>query len=445
MPREKTHILQAGTTGTGQMTLSIAIIALLFFVFGFVTWINAILIPYFKVACELNNFQSYLVAFAFYIAYLVMAIPSGYLLKRTGFKKGMMIGFWVMAVGTLIFVPAGMTRTYAVFLTGLFTMGMGLAVLQTAANPYITILGAKERAAQRFSIMGVCNKLAGILAPLLFAAVILRPTDDVLFQTVGTMQGPEKELLLDELARRVVIPYAVLSMVLLLLGIMVRFSPLPEIDTESEDEETAASNTGKNSILDFPHLVLGAVAIFFHVGSQVIAVDSIINYASDGRLSFLEARIFPSYTLSATIIGYLLGISLIPRFISQLRALKICTILGALLSVAILSVHYQVRLLGVEVDISVWFVVLLGFANSMIWAGVWPLAMDNLGRFIKTGASLLIMGLCGNAIMPLFYGYWADHYGLREAYWVLIPCYLYLIFYAFYGYRLKTWVYARSS
>ncbi len=431
-------------TEKGRAAVSIATIGVLFFIFGFVTWVNAILIPYFKVACELNNFESYLVAFAFYIAYLVMALPSGYLLKRTGFKRGMMIGFWVMALGALIFVPAGLTRTYGVFLVGLFTLGMGLAVLQTAANPYITILGAKERAAQRFSIMGICNKLAGIMAPLLFATVILRPTDDVLFESVALMKGAEKSLVLDELAQRVVIPYAVLALVLVALGLFVKYSPLPEIDTESEDEEDRASTAGKKSILDFPHLVLGAVAIFFHVGSQVIAVDSIINYASDSGLSFLEAKVFPSYTLTATIIGYILGISLIPKFISQLNALKFCTILGFLFSVAVLSVSKKVDFLGFHVDISVWFIVLLGFANSMIWAGVWPLAMDNLGRFIKMGASLLIMGLCGNAIMPLLYGYWADHHGLREAYWVLLPCYSYLIFYAFAGYRLKRWTYRKT-
>lgn len=422
-----------------QSTISIFIIGLLFFIFGFVTWINAILIPYFKIACELNNFQSYLVAFAFYIAYLVMSLPAAHLLKKVGFKKGMMLGFWCMAIGALIFVPAGLTRTYPLFLTGLFTIGMGLAVLQTAANPYITILGDKERAAQRFSIMGICNKLAGIIAPLLFAAVILRSTDNELFKAISSMQGMEKELALDALIQRVVVPYATVGVVLLGLGFFVRYSPLPEIDTETESDEIATNNSGKKSILDFPHLVLGAVAIFFHVGSQVIAVDSIINYTTETGVPFLEAKVFPSYTLTATIVGYLLGITFIPKILTQLNALKICTVLGLMLSVLVLTISGRVSFLGHTTDISVWCVVLLGFANSMIWAGVWPLALDNLGRFIKTGASLLIMGLCGNAILPLVYGHWADSHSLREAYWVLLPCYLYLIFYAFYGYRVKTW------
>lgn len=431
--------MQAASLSKRDTNISIAIIGLLFFIFGFVTWINAILIPYFKIACQLNNFQSYLVAFAFYIAYLVMSLPAAFLLKKIGFKKGMMVGFWVMAIGAAIFVPAGHTRTYGLFLTGLFTIGMGLAILQTAANPYITILGDKERAAQRFSIMGICNKLAGIIAPLLFAAVILRPTDNELFKEITIMQGTEKEQALDELISRVIVPYALVSVVLLALGFFVRYSPLPEIDTETEDEKIAATNSGKKSILDFPHLLLGSIAIFFHVGSQVIAVDSIINYVSETGVPFLEAKAFPSYTLTATIVGYLLGITFIPKVLSQLTALRICTALGLLFSLLILFVQGKIQLLGHYTDISVWFIVLLGFANSMIWAGIWPLALDNLGRFIKVGASLLIMGLCGNAIMPLLYGAWADSHGLRQAYWVLLPCYGYLIFYAFYGYRLKSW------
>lgn len=436
---EQNKAVQVSSLSKRDSAVSIAVIGLLFFIFGFVTWINAILIPFFKIACELNHFQSYLVAFAFYIAYLVMSLPAGYLLKKVGFKKGMMFGFWAMCIGALLFVPAGLTRTYGIFLTGLFTLGIGLAILQTAANPYITILGAKERAAQRFSIMGICNKLAGIIAPLLFSAVVLRPTDSVLFKQIEQMQGLEKAEALDALIQRVVMPYGVVAGLLLLLGFFVRFSPLPEIDTDSESEEVSNTNVGKNSILDFPYLVLGAFAIFFHVGSQVIAVDSIVNYATHHGLDFMEAKTFPSYTLTATIIGYLLGITFIPKILTQLNALKICTLLGLILSCCILLFSKQITLFGHQTDISVWFIVLLGFANSMIWAGVWPLALDNLGRFIKTGASLLIMGLCGNAIMPLLYGYWADQHGLREAYWVLIPCYVYLIFYAFYGHKIKNW------
>jgi MFS transporter, FHS family, L-fucose permease len=431
--------VEVGSLTKRDTLISIIIIGLLFFIFGFVSWVNAILIPYFKIACELTNFKSYLVTFAFYISYFIMSVPSSYLLKSVGFKKGMMIGFWVMAVGAFIFVPAALSRTYEIFLVGLFSLGTGLAILQTAANPYITVLGPKERAAQRISIMGICNKGAGILAPIIFAAVVLRVTDSELFSQLPTMGEAEKNAALDELIRRVIVPYSIVGTVLIGLGLMVRFSPLPEIDTEHESADVATANTGKTSIFQFPHLILGAFAIFIHVGTQVIAIDTIIGYAGYMNIDLMEAKVFPSYTLFATICGYIIGITVIPKFISQVNMLRICTLLGTLFTLLIIYTHGTVTFLGHTTDISIWFVVLLGLANSLVWAGIWPLALDGLGRFTKLGASIMIMGLCGNAILPLFYGYFADMFDLRLAYWVLFPCYIYLVFYAVYGHRIRRW------
>jgi len=420
-------------------TISILIIGVLFFIFGFVSWINAILIPYFKIACELTHLKAYLVTFAFYISYFIMSVPSSFLLKKTGFKKGMMIGFWAMSLGAFIFVPAALTRTYEIFLVGLFTIGTGLAILQTAANPYITVLGPKESAAQRISIMGIFNKGAGIIAPLLFAAVVLKATDTDLFRQLGTMNAVEKSRALDELIQRVIIPYVCVGTVLFGLGLMIRYSPLPEINTDLESDEMAGKNTSKKTIFQFPHLILGAVAIFLHVGTQVIAIDTIIGYANSMNVSLMEAKSFPSYTLFATICGYTLGIIAIPKYISQVNALRVCTVLGMMFTLFIVYSHGSVVFLGHVTDLSIWFVVLLGFANSLVWAGIWPLALDGLGRFTKLGASIMIMGLFGNAIVPLFYGWLADKFDTRHAYWVLFPCYLYLIFYAVYGHRLRTW------
>jgi glucose/galactose transporter len=421
--------------------ISIGIIGVLFFVFGFVSWINAILIPYFKIAFTLSNFDSYLVAFAFYISYLVMSVPASYLLKAVGFKKGMMFGFFIMAVGAYIFIPAAMGRTYEIFLLGLFTLGTGLAVLQTAANPYVTILGPKDKAVQRISVMGIFNKGAGILAPIIFAAVVLRVGDTELFNQLETMGELEKNTVLDELIRRVITPYAVVGTVLVGLGILVRFSPLPEIDTEHESAELAEANSSKTSILQFPHLILGAFAIFLHVGTQVIAIDTVIGYANSFGIGLMEAKVFPSFTLGFTIIGYLIGISLIPKMISQVNILRICTLLGTTFTLLILFTSGEVTLFGITTDVSIWFVVLLGLANSLVWAGIWPLALDGLGRFTKLGASIMIMGLCGNAIMPLIYGYLADLYDVRVAYWVLFPCYLYLVYYAAYGHKVRKWAF----
>lgn len=426
-------------TGKSQMTVSMILLGAVFFVVGFVSWVNAILIPYFKIACELTNFQSYLVAFAFYMSYFMISVPSSYLLKKIGFKKGIMVGFFLMACGAFIFVPAAMIRSYLVFLIGLFFIGTGLAILQTAANPYITLLGSKETAAPRISLIGICNKAAGILAPLVFAAVILRPTDNELFKQIPLMHGDEKAQVLDELIRRVILPYIFVGITLIGLGFLVRYSPLPEVDTEHENADVEMANSDKKSIFQFPHLILGAIAIFLHVGTQIIAIDTIIGYAGSMNIQLLEAKVFPSYTLFATICGYIIGIIAIPRFINQVNALRVCTVLGTVLSLLIIFSRGHVSFLGHNTDISIWFVVSLGLANSLVWACIWPLALNRLGRFTKVGSSLMIMGLCGNAVLPLLYGHFADIYGLRNAYSVLLPCYLYLIFYAFYGHKVKKW------
>ena len=420
---------------------SLLILAAMFFIFGFVSWVNSILIPYFRIACELTHFQSYFVTFAFYIAYFVMAIPAGKLLQKAGFKKGIMVGFLFMALGMYLFVPAALLRTFPLFLTGLFLIGTGLAILQTAANPYVTIIGPLESAARRISIVGICNKLAGILAPLVFAAVILKASDSGTFALIesGALEGEAKARVLDELIRRVIWPYTILGTGLLAFGIWIRYSFLPEIDPEQENAVPEGSSDRK-SVFSYPYLVLGALAIFFHVGSQVIAIDTLIQYAGTMGIDMLEAKVFPSYTLTCTMLGYLAGILLIPRFLSQKNALIGCTILGMALSLGAVLADVPVRFLGHEVNASLLFLNALGFPNALIYAGIWPLAIRNLGRHTKMGSSLLIMGLCGNAVMPQLYGFIADHASLRAGYWILIPCFAYLIWYAVHGHRIENWI-----
>lgn len=426
-----------------QYFISLTILAGMFFIFGFVSWVNSILIPYFRIACELTHFESYFVAFAFYIAYFVMAIPSGILLKKVGFKRGIMYGFMLTALGAFLFVPAALVRQFEIFLIGLFSIGTGLAILQTAANPYVTIIGPIESAARRISIMGICNKFAGIISPLIFAALILKADDSELFSLIesGTLDAITKSAMLDELIQRVIVPYAILGGLLVLAGIGIRYSILPEINTDEQNatDEKENGHNSKKSIFDFPYLILGALAIFFHVGTQVIAIDTIINYANSMGIDLLEAKVFPSYTLACTMIGYILGILIIPKYVSQTKALIICTVLGLLLSFGVVFADFNVTLFGHQANISIFLLCALGFPNALIYAGIWPLSIHGLGKFTKTGSSLLIMGLCGNAILPLIYGYFAEVYDLRIGYWILIPCFLYLIFFATKGHKINFW------
>ncbi|MDX5420042.1 MAG: sugar MFS transporter [Hymenobacteraceae bacterium] len=430
-----TKVAPSTNDKTGQMNASggymrsIIIIGALFFIFGFVTWLNSVLIPYLKIACELNDFQSYLVAFAFYISYLVMAIPSAWVLKKTGFKKGMSVGLLIMAVGAAIFVPAAMSRIYELFLFGLFVQGTGLAVLQTASNPYVTILGPLESAAKRISIMGIFNKVAGSLAPIVLGAIVLSNAD-ALVDSLGAMSAAEKAAELDALAAKVIMPYLVIVGALIILAVLIYFSSLPEVDTDQEDETVAAANTNKKSILQFPHLLMGAFALFLYVGVEVMAGDTIISYAAYGQgIPFTEAKFFTSITLIAMIVGYLIGIVAIPKFIRQEKALQVSAVLGVLFSVsAIMTDGY----------ISVLSIALLGLANALMWPAIWPLALADLGRFTKIGSSFLIMGIAGGAILPLIYGALSDAINAQQAYWIMVPCYLFILYYAIAGHKIRT-------
>ena len=329
-------------------------------------------------------------------------------------------------------------------MVGLFSIGTGLAILQTAANPYITIIGPIESAAKRMSIMGICNKGAGIIAPLIFAAVVLKVSDSEMFTLLdsGTLTETAKNLMLDEFIRRVILPYTILGALLLFMGVGIRYSALPEIDVNEDNPDPNLNGTNqivRNRLVDFPYLILGAIAIFLHVGTQVIAIDTIINYADTMGLDLIEAKFFPSYTLTMTIIGYIMGIILIPKYVTQKNALIFCTVLGLFLSFGVIFADWQVTLFGHQANASIFFLASIGLPNALIYAGIWPLSIHNLGRFTNTGSSLLIMGLSGNAILPLIYGALADEYSLRIGYWVLIPCFVYLVWFALHGHTINYW------
>ncbi|HVV54042.1 MAG TPA: sugar MFS transporter [Mucilaginibacter sp.] len=405
----------------------IAIIGILFFIFGFVTWLNSVLVPYLKIACQLNNLESFLVASAFYIAYLVMAIPSAWVLRKFGFKNGMSVGLVIMAVGALVFIPAALTRTYAIFLAGLFIQGTGLAILQTASNPYVVVLGPAESAARRISIMGICNKVAGAIAPLVLGSVALKNIDQ-LNAKLASLNAAQKVPLLNELASRVIVPYICIMISLVILAGLIYFSTLPEIDTEKEDETTALANTSKTSIFQFPHLLLGVIAIFVYVGAEVLAGDSIIGYGASQHIPLSTARFFATCTMISMIVGYIAGILCMPKYISQQRALVVSAILGCILSVMAVVTHGYV---------SVFCIALLGLANSLMWPAIWPLALNGLGKFTKIGSSLLVMGIAGGALIPLLYGHLADIYSNRLAYGILLPIYLFILYYAGWGHNLK--------
>lgn len=427
---------------------SITIIGLFFFIFGFVTWLNGILIPFLRTACELNDFEAYFVATAFYIAYFVMALPMTPILKKTGFKRGMSVGLWIMAAGCLVFIPAALTRTFGLFLTGLFIMGTGLTLLQTASNPYITIIGPRESAAKRISIMGIANKFAGVIAPIILASIILKDSHILEEKLAQAADAASRAVLLDEMAQRVIMPYIVMSVILVLLGLLLMFVHLPDVDTEAEDGAVGEANVKKTSIWQFPHLILGVVALFFYVGVEVIAGDTIIRYGQSLNIPMESAKYYTSLTMLSMILGYMLGIILIPKYLRQVNALKICTVIGVLFSLGALFAPASLTFtlpfidlvtfkpLHLIIPVTVLFVALLGFANAIVWPAIWPLALNGLGRFTKTGSAMLIMAIAGGALLPLLYGKLAVNFSTQAAYWLCIPCYLVIMYYAFLGHKV---------
>ena len=407
---------------------SIIIIGALFFIFGFVTWLNSLLIPYLEIACELTKFQSFFVTFAFYIAYVVMAPVSTRTLNFFGFKKGMSVALGVMAVGALMFIPAAMSRTYILFLLGLFIMGSGLAILQTASNPYITIVGPAESAAKRISIMGICNKLAGAIAPILIGFFLQLDKADELTAELASLTAAQRDAELDAMALRVIPPYIGIIIVLLLLALWVYKSRLPEVDADEEDEAKDSPTAGKTSVFQFPHVILGVITLFLYVGVEVIAGDSIISYGSSQGIPLTTAKYFATATMVAMVVGYIIGIFSIPKLIRQENALRVSAILGVIFSViAIFTAGY----------VSLTFIALLGLANALMWPAIWPLALADVGRFTKAASSLLVMGIAGGAIVPLLYGALAENWNPQDAYWIMIPCYLFILYYSTKGYKIR--------
>jgi len=422
--------------------VAIAIIAGLFFIFGFVTWINGALIPFMKTINELTDAQSYLVASASYISFVVMALPASYILNKIGYRKGMSLGLFIMALGALVFIPAAEARTYWVFLAGIFIQGVGMTILQTAANPYITILGPIESGAKRIAIMGIANKTAGALGSLIFGALLLSGIDDVK-DKLGTVSLAEKNQLLDTMADSVFMPYVIMAIVLFVLAILIRKAPLPHVEA-APIEESAEGKSTKTSIFQFPHLWLGVLTLFVYVGAEVIAGDTIIAYGISIGIPVEEAKFFTTLTLMAMVATYALGVFLIPKYVNQGMALKISATLGIIFSICILLTT------GFT---SVLFVAALGIANALVWPAVWPLTLDGLGKFTKTASALLIMAISGGAIIPPLYGRLVDTgkeeliaTGINEAealstsatgsYWILIPCYAIILFFAIWGHKV---------
>ena len=420
--------------------IPMVVFGVLFFIFGFVTWLNGSLIPFLKIVCNLNDFEALYVTFTFYIAYTLMAFPMASVLKRTGYRNGMLVGLVIMVIGALLFVPAAYSVNYVYFLGALFVLGTGLTILQTASNPYVIFLGPKESAAKRIAIMGLINKVAGVAVPIVFSALVLSDVTDV--SDFAIVVITEKEI--QQLSERLIMPYIGMAAVFILLIGLVYFSKLPKI---SDQLEQSGHDGDRESIFQFPQVVLGSLAIFSYLGVEVISGDTINLYGS--TLYMENYSILTAYTMSFMVIGYIIGVSSIPRYVSQSQALMISALVGLLSIIGVvfssIDEFYISEVLWSWAGLaiipnSVFFVATMGLANAMVWPSIWPLALDGLGKFTAKGSALLIMGVAGGALIPLSFGRITLITGdMQFAYLICVPCYLFILFYAFKGHKIKKW------
>ena len=410
---------QSPTKKTGTV-IPLILVGIMFFVIGFGVGISGFLIPALKSAFNLTTGQSYLVTAAIFSAFVIFGRPTGWVIKKIGYRRSMVLAFLIMGLGMWMFVPSSNTVSFPLFLLALFVGGIGNTLLQGSVNPYVTILGPLETAAVRMSLMGIMNKLAWWLAPVFLGIFI-----DLQEVRVGD----------------IVLPFYIVTGILVALGIFVYFAPLPEVRAEGEEDEGGADESsyaaGKTSVLQFPHLMLGVLALFLYVGIETLPMASIIDFA---RATFGEVENLESYSKFVTlglVAGYLFGIITIPRFISQTRAL---------ISFAILGVISTLLLVYLPPKFAFYALLLASFSNSLMWPAIWPLAIKDLGRFTKAGASLLVMAIVGGAIIPLIFGFVVDAVKTTEqavvgdyqsAYWVMVPCYLFILYFAGFGHKIR--------
>ena len=386
----------------------LAFIGMMFFTVGFAVGINGYFVPFLENNLNLTSAQSYLVVAATFVAFLVFSFPASSIINKIGYKRTMSLSFFLFAVAFAMFIPAARMESFALYLLACFISGTANTILQAAINPYVTILGPIDSAARRISIMGICNSLALSLPSVFIAAVTRKPIEQVGLNDLDA-------------------PLFIIIGVVVLLGILTFFAPLEEIKAEGEEnEEDCPYAAGKKSIWQFPHLILGALALFVYVGVENLALLTVLDYAKDLGLPNPENyTIWPGIGMAA---GYILGIIFIPQYISQVKALRICTWLALIMSLAIVLTPGPV---------SVWFVALLSFACSLMYPAIWPLAIVDLGKFTKKGSSLLVASIGGGALIPVLFGFMKDWLGSQNAYWICLPFYLLIMYYAYYGYKIR--------
>lgn len=393
----------------------LAIIGLFFFSIGFALGINSYLMPVLEKSMHISGAASSLLLAATFIPFLLFGIPATHCIKAIGYKRTMALSFAIFAAAFGLFILAAKQNSLTWFLIASFVSGAANAVLQASVNPYVTILGPMDSAARRISCMGISNKLAWPVTTLFITLVIGKG--------IGDTQLTDLYM-----------PFTIIIGIFLLLGVIALMAPLPDVKAAGEDESERGDEAvvssyadGKTSILQFPHLLLGCLALFLYVGVETISLATATGYAKSLGLEGDNYGFIPSVGM---IVGYICGVIFIPRYLSQAAAMRICAIIALVGSVAVAVVPDPV--------ISVYCIFLMALGCSLMWPALWPLAMADLGKFTKSGASLLTMAIAGGAVMPWLRGVVQDATSFQTSYWVSVPCFLFILYYGLVGYKIRT-------
>ena len=391
--------------------IPLAIIGMMFFTVGFALGVNSYIVPLLENALDVSSGQSYMILAATFAAFLIFSYPATSVIFRIGYRRTIVLSFAIFAVGFLLFVPSAKLQSLPLFLVASFVCGTANTVLQAAINPYATYLGPIDTAARRISIMGICNIIAWPVSPLFLSWLVGKSLDSMVLADI-------------------IFPFYVLAGIFVILGLLVWLSPLKEIpfgEQESDEEASDSADEGKTSIWQFPHLILGSIALFMYVGIETIAMASSVDYAVSLALPNPEQyALIPSIGMVA---GYVFGIVMIPKYLSQSGALRLHSwiAISGTLGVVLLPPR-----------LSVYAVMIVTFGCSVMYPAIFPLALKGLGRFAKTGSSILVACIAGGSVIPLLYGFLKDWVGSQAAYWIGIPCFLFIMYYAYIGYRQKS-------
>jgi len=397
-----------------QTNTAFSFLVTLFFMWAFLTAMNDILIPFVKELFSFGYTEAALVQFCFFGAFALMALPAAKVLEKVGYKNGIVIGLSIMGIGALLFYPASKVVYYPLFLGALFVLATGVTMLQVAANPYVAVLGPSETAASRLNLAQGFNSVAKILAPLFGSYFIL-----------AGMEG----LPVQEQSEAVQVPYIGLGIALFLLAGVFWFIKLPDMkDLDGLQEETVVA-TDKKSIWDFPHLLLGALAIFMYVGAEVSIASFMTSLLGEDYIAGLKpenAGKYLSFYWGGLMVGRFLGAAILQKMKSQ-------NLLAVMAIAAILLLIFGMLSSG---WVAAWAIIGVGFCNAIMWSNIFTLSIDGLGKFTSQGSGLLVTAIVGGAILPLIQGFLADTFNLQISYIVPVFAFAYILYYALRGYKV---------